>query len=150
MQYKFIKRGSKKLLTKEVRTILARILESGLDIGEKTTAGTSFKYKSSDNFFGVSNKDVIIKFGGQCKSIRKFHLADKYYPENAVPTVVVKLAPKRFARIQPKVDTRQESVDFVERHINALTKKEAYYKFGADSHYDNIGLFKGKPAVFDW
>lgn len=149
MQIKFVKRSAKKLLTKEVLTILERIAEKGLGSHNKITKGTSFKYRRS-NFFGVLNKDIIIKFGGKCKSIRKFHLTDKYYPKLAVPTVVVKFGKHNFARIQPKVDTSSKSINMVFKKMDKMSPSQITKMFGNDSHGGNIGTLNGKPVVFDW
>jgi hypothetical protein len=150
MQFKFIKRGSKKLLTKDVLQILDLIENDATYNFKFNGIDTKFKRKHVP-FDGFSDGKTIIKIGGACKTIRKFHLADKYYPLNAVPTVVVKFKQKRlFARIQPVAKRDFRRINKIITRMSALSGKEIHKQYGDDAHGDNLGILNNKPVVFDW
>lgn len=153
MKLKFIQPYAQHLLTEDVLTIINNLnnhLIADNDFLVRGHSGnTKFRYYCG-RFEGYRSKDIIIKLGGGCKSIRKFHLADKYYPIFAVPTVVVKTDCGYPIRIQPKVDTSDRSKNRVFKYMSSMRKKEILKYFGADSHDENIGILHGSPVVFDW
>lgn len=87
----------------------------------------------------LHNKKVIIKIDPNFD-----YSEDDEMPPNAVETKFC-VSPKRTVLIQPKVKTDKKSV---EKAMNNLDKNKELYNY--DLHEGNVGIYKGKPVIFDW
>lgn len=120
---------------------------------------TTFKVKLNNETTAIvliSRKTkTVIKIGGECDSIRNFKVAHKYAPKYAVPTVIIQLDKKNnencnFVRIQPLVKIGRKEKKKALSVINKISAKKLDKLFGNDPHEKNIGIWNGKPVVFDW
>jgi hypothetical protein len=109
------------------------------DFGFKTHSNYWKVYLNKDK--GLVIKSIYISYQGK--------MLDKV-PALAVPTYYVSDFHEEHLVIQPIVDTSNEAVDFVNQYRRTLSWNDCELQFGPDSHDGNIGLYQGKPAVFDW
>lgn len=88
--------------------------------------------------------------------IKQIYISDRGRKLDKVPTLVVPtfyisdIGGSTHLVIQPIVDTSEASFRIVDEYIRSLSWDERQEQFGADAHCGNIGMYNGKPAVFDW
>lgn len=97
------------------------------------------KHKNGGTAKVLHNKSVIIKIDPNFD-----YSEDDEMPPNAVETKFC-VSPKRTVLIQPKVKTDKASIKKAMRSLDR-NRKLHYY----DLHEGNVGIYKGKPVIFDW
>jgi hypothetical protein len=112
-----------------------------------------FRATSSSEAFLSCDKNYVVKFPYICNDSRGL-------PPLGIPTYEASLPDKKahfyhynahVFMVQPLADTSTAAIE----KFKKLTKKNNERDLGEDTNYDcehrrNVGIYKGKPVVYDW